>query len=165
MQHLARVGARAEQRVVAVHFADERVHVDHESLLARPGARPPGPLDRPSQHAVELARMAEGERTEKRSDGRRCDDAVAEHGGGAPGAQDVAVVDQVGAERHRGDQRRHLGARVRRTRTLTQLPVLHRGLDRLSSLRFRRPKRAVARQVHKLLERYDGSPVELARVA
>jgi hypothetical protein len=46
---------------------------------------------------------------------------VAEQHRGVGRAQDVAVVDRVGTERHRCDQRRHLRIRARRAGTLAEL--------------------------------------------
>jgi len=45
---------------------------------------------------------------------------VAEHLGGPRGAQQIAVLDRVRAERHRRDEAHHLGARVGATRSLAE---------------------------------------------
>jgi hypothetical protein len=49
---------------------------------------------------------------------------VAEHVSGPAGAQHVAVIDAVRAERHRRDERHDLAARMRRARPITQVDRL-----------------------------------------
>src|SRR3954468_12231652 len=85
VQHLARVRACGEDRVVAEHagvavggallqpaadLADEAVDVDDEPLGAGTGAGVPGALKRPAEQRVELADMPEGKRAQPRPERR-----------------------------------------------------------------------------------------------
>ena len=145
MQHLAGVRARGQERVAAanpgvaerrallgpaVHLANERIDIDDQALVARAGAGRPRPRQRLSQHPVELTDVPERKRPEERAQRRRRRDLMAEDRAGPPGAQHVAVIDAVRAERHRRDQRHDLAARMRRARPLTEVdrPV-HQRLD------------------------------------
>jgi len=56
--------------------------------------------------------VPERERAQERPQGRRRGDPATEQPPSPPGAQHVAVIDVVGAEHHRVDQRHHLAARV-----------------------------------------------------
>jgi hypothetical protein len=98
---------------VAVHLADEGVDVDHQPPAAGAGTRRPGALERFGEHAIELAHVPKRKRAQKRPQRRRGRDPMAEQPAGPPRAQDVAVVDRVGAQQHRRDQRHRLRARVR----------------------------------------------------
>ena len=135
MQHLARVGARGEQRVVAallgvaearallvvaVHLADEAVDIDDEAPGAGAGARPPGARQRLGEQPVELAHVAEGERAQERAQRRGCRQPAAQQPAGAARPQKLTVIDRVGAQEHRVDQRHHLAARVRRPRPVAR---------------------------------------------
>ncbi|MDP9346199.1 MAG: hypothetical protein M3P44_10820, partial [Actinomycetota bacterium] len=135
MQHLAGVRARGEDRVItalagvakrcallfaAVNLADERVDVDDQPAGRRSGARLPRARERVGQDAVELADMPKRERAQKRAQRRRRRDPVTEDLAGSPGAQDVAVVNAVRAERHRRDERHDLRTRVRRARPVAE---------------------------------------------
>ena len=57
---------------VAVNLADETVDIDHQAFITRAGAHPPRTSQCLCQHAVELADMAEGERSQERSQRRWC---------------------------------------------------------------------------------------------
>jgi hypothetical protein len=96
---------------VAVDLADEAVDVDHQPPRARPGARQPRASQHLAQDAVELAHVPEREGAPKRPERRRGHRLVAENRLGPPGAQDLAVIDAVGAEQHRVHQREHLVSR------------------------------------------------------
>ena len=97
----------------------------HRSPAApRPGRRPPARrarAPRPSS-AVELADMPERERAQKRPQRRGRRHPAAQQPARAARAQHVAVIDAVGAQHHRVDQRHHLAARVRRARPVTPQP-------------------------------------------
>jgi len=94
-----------------VDLADEAVDIDHEPALARAGARPPSAPQRLAEHPVKLADVPEGKRAQKRTERRWRHRPVLEHRLGAPRAQHVAVVDRVGPEQHRVDQRQNLAPR------------------------------------------------------
>jgi hypothetical protein len=66
--------------------------VDDEPLIARPGTRPPGPLKRRAEHAVELAHVPEREGTQERSERRGRRDAVAEQSRGGHRGTRPALV-------------------------------------------------------------------------
>jgi len=97
---------------IAVHLADEAVDIDDESAGAGPGAGLPRALKGAAEQRVEVADMPEGERTQERPERRRRRHPAAQQPSGAPGPEHVAVVDAVGAEHHRVDQRHHLAPRV-----------------------------------------------------
>jgi hypothetical protein len=116
VQDLAGVRARGQDRVVAAHpgvaeggtllaapehLADERVDVDHEALVARAGAESPGARERIGQDPVELPDVPKRERPQEGAERRGRRDCVGEHLASPPGAQQVAVVDAVRAQRHR----------------------------------------------------------------
>jgi hypothetical protein len=65
-----------------------------------------------------LTHVAEGERAQKRAERRRGRDPAAQQPARAPRPQDVGVVDAVGAQHHRVDERDHLAARPRRARPI-----------------------------------------------
>jgi pimeloyl-ACP methyl ester carboxylesterase len=136
VQHLAAVGAGGEDRVIAADprvaerrallgaaegLADERVDIDDEALGARARAGPPRALDRRGQDAVELADMPERERAQERAQRRGRHHAMPDDVGGAARPQHVAVVDAIGAQRHRRHQRHHLGALVARAGPIAQI--------------------------------------------
>jgi hypothetical protein len=83
----------------------------------------PGTAQCFGEDAVELADVPERERAQKRPERRRRRHALSEHVPGATGAQHVAVVDAVRAERHRRNQRHDLHAGVGCPRTV---PEAHR---------------------------------------
>ena len=133
MQHLAGVRARGHDRVipkllgvpepgalllVAAHLADEAVDVDDQPAGAGASAGLPRPRERLTEDLVELANMPEGERPQERAQRRGRRDPAPEQPPRAARSQHLAVIDAVGAQRHRVDQRHHLPARVRRTRTI-----------------------------------------------
>lgn len=137
VQRLARVRARGEDRViaeqlgvavagalleVAVHLADEAVDVDHQSAVARAGAGQPRPLQRPAQQRVELAHMPERERAQERPQRRGRRQPAAQQSTSATRAQHARVVDAVGAEHHRKQQRHHLATRVGGARPVAAQP-------------------------------------------
>src|SRR5262249_11316107 len=128
VQDLARARAGGEQGViaafagvaetgallrVAVHLTDEAVDVDHQALLIRAGARRPGARKRLGQHAVELAHVPQGDRTQTGAGRRRPQGPRAGQRRRAPGPEQVAVVDRVGPERDRVRERADLAARPR----------------------------------------------------
>jgi len=132
--HLASVGARGQQRVVAapagvaerrallavaVDLADEAVDVDHQTPVAGTGPRLPRPLERLGQQPVELTDMPERERTQERAERRRRSHAT-EQRPQAPGPQHIAVVDAVRAERHRVNQGHDLAPRIRSADAVTK---------------------------------------------
>ena len=145
VDHLAGVRARSEDRVItalagiakggallgiAVHLADERVDIDCEPPVTRPGAGRPRTLKRLAKDSVELADMAERKGAQERAQRRRRDDVVAEHLPGPAGSKQIAVIDAVRAQRHRRDQGHHLGARIGRPRAVTEIDaVLDERLD------------------------------------
>jgi hypothetical protein len=134
VQRLARIGAGGEDRVVAEQpgvavggalledLADEAVDVDHQPPAAGPRAGPPRPLDRPPQQRVELAHVPEGERAQERAERRRGGDPATQQPPGAPGPQHVGVVDAVGAQHHRIQQRHDLAPRVGGAGTVAAQP-------------------------------------------
>jgi hypothetical protein len=137
VQDLAGIGPRGEHRVitapfgvaephtllaVAVYLADEAVHVDDEPLIARAGARPPCSRERLIEHPVELAHVAEGERPKERPERRGRRQPSAQQTTRTTRAQHLAVVDAIGAEQHREDERHHLPARVRRAGPIARQP-------------------------------------------
>jgi hypothetical protein len=139
MQHLAGVGAGGDQRVVAAHagvaepstlllaaehLADERIDIDDRALACRAGACSPRAGERVAQDAVKLADMPEREGTQERPERRWRRNCVAEDLTGSAGAQQIAVVDAVRAQRHRRDQRHHLRARIRRARPVAEVDCL-----------------------------------------
>ena len=141
VQRLARVGAGREDRVVAeqlrvavggallepaADLSDEAVDVDHQPPVAWAGAGLPGALERYPEQPVELAHVPERERAQKRSQRRWRRQPAAEQSPRPPGPQHVAVVEAVGAEHHREQQRHHLATRVRRARPVAPQP--HRTL-------------------------------------
>ena len=139
MEDLAGVGPGSQQRVVAKHpgvavggaalvvavdLADGGIHVDRHRLLAGPGARRPGLGEGVLGGSVQLADVPEGERAQERPQRRRGHDAVAEHGRGGPGAQQVGVVDAVATSHQRVDQGQHLAARSVGTGSIAQIDQL-----------------------------------------
>ena len=66
--------------------------------------------------------MPERERAQKRPQRRRRRQPAAQQPPRAPGAQHVAVVDAVGAQHHRKQQRHHLAPGVRRARPIAPQP-------------------------------------------
>ncbi len=129
MQELAGVRARGEDRVVAararvaerrallgvaVHLADEGVDVDDQARLTGAGTGLPRARERLAEHAVELAHVPERERAQERPQRRGRRHPAAQQPARAPRAQQVAVIDRVGAQRHRVDERHHLAPRVAR---------------------------------------------------
>ena len=90
--------------VIAVDLADERIDINDESILARPGTRRPRARQAVSQHPVELADMPERERPQERPQRRRRRHRMPEHRPGLARAQHVAVIDAVRPERHRRHQ-------------------------------------------------------------
>ena len=107
-----------------MHLAHERVDVDHQPLLARPGTRLPSTPQRLGQHPVELAHVPERERAQERPQRRGRHHTVTTHQTRAARAQQVAVVDRVGAQKHRVHQRQHLPPRPRRRRPTGQIDRL-----------------------------------------
>jgi hypothetical protein len=144
VQDLAAVGPGGEERVVAalagvaetgallriaVDLPDEAVQVDDEAPGARPGPGGPRPAQRLGQHAIQLAHVPEGERAQERPQRRRRRQR-AEQRPQAPGPQDVAVIDRVGAQEHRRQKRHHLASRIGRPRPLSEPDAaLHQRLD------------------------------------
>jgi hypothetical protein len=146
VQHLARVRARREDRVVAqqlgvpvgraalqaaADLADEAVDIDDEPAITGTRARLPRPLNRLAEQRVELADMPERKRPQERPQRRRCRDPAAQQPARAARAQHAAVIDAVGAQHHRVEQRHHLAARVGATRPIATQPhaVLRERLD------------------------------------
>ena len=134
MQDLAGARAAREQRVipalfgvpepdtlllVAIGLADETVDVEHETLLARTGARPPRAHERLVEHPVELTHMPESERPQKRPQRRGRGQPPAEQSPRATRPQHITVIDAISAEQHRVDQSHHLPARIRCPRPIT----------------------------------------------
>jgi hypothetical protein len=91
-----------------VDLTDEAVDVDDQAPAARSAAGRPGTPERLAEHPVELAHVPEGERPQERPQCRRRRDAMAQHSTDAPRAHDVAVIDRIGPQQHRRDQRHHL---------------------------------------------------------
>jgi hypothetical protein len=98
--------------LVAVHRADEAVDIDDQALRARSRASGPGTAERLPEHAVELAHVPEGKRAQERADRRGRGQPAAKQPARAPRAEQLAVVDRVGAEQHRVDERDQLAAGV-----------------------------------------------------
>jgi hypothetical protein len=136
VQHLAGVSPGGQQRVVAelaggavggaalvvaVDLADGGVQVDGHGPIARAGAGRPRPAHEGLGHAVELADVAEGEAAQERPERRRGHHAVAEHGRGGPGTQQLGVVDAVGSGDDRVQQGQHLAARLVGTGTAAEV--------------------------------------------
>ena len=115
----------------AADLADEAVDVDDEAVVTRPGACLPGALNGPAEQPVELAHMPERECPQKRPERRRRRHPAAEQPARATRAQDIAVIDAVGAQDHRVQQRHHLAPGVRSARPVTTQPhpILRERLD------------------------------------
>jgi hypothetical protein len=94
VEDLAGVGTEGEQRVqpqptgvavasallvVPVDLADRGVHVHDQRPVTRSGAGPPRAAEKLTGHLVELADMAERERTQPGPDRRGCHHAVPQH--------------------------------------------------------------------------------------
>ena len=106
----------------AADLADEAVDVDHQAPVAGTGAGLPGPLERPAEQRVELAHVPERERPQERPQRRRRRQPAAQQPPRAARPQHIAVVDAVGAQHHREQQRHHLAARVGRARPIAPQP-------------------------------------------
>ncbi len=104
---------------IAVDLADETVDVDHEAIITGAGAGPPRARESLRQQPVELTDMPKGERPQERPQCRRGRQPPAQQPARAARTQHIAIIDRIGAEQHRVDQRHHLPARVRRPRTIT----------------------------------------------
>jgi len=98
---------------VTVDLPDEGVDVNDQPPVNGSGARLPRPAQRLGQQPVELADVPEGERAQERPQ-RRGRRHPPKQGPQAPGAQHVAVVNAVRAQRHRVDQRHDLASGVGR---------------------------------------------------
>ncbi len=137
MQRLARVGSGGEDRVVAeqpgvavggtllqapADLADETVDVDHQPPVTRAGAGLPRALKRLPEELVELAHVPERERAQKRPQRRRRRDPATQQPARPARAQHARVVDAVGAQDHRVEDRHHLAAHIRRARPVTTQP-------------------------------------------
>jgi hypothetical protein len=121
---LAGIAVGGAPLLVTVDLADEAVDVDDEPPRGRARTRRPGSPQRLTEYAVELAHVPEGERAQERAERRRGHRLVAQNGLRLPGAQEVAVVDRVGARRHRVQKREHLATRPRGPRSLAQVDRL-----------------------------------------
>src|SRR5690606_41778204 len=86
---------------VAVHLTDRGIDVDHQRVIAGPGARCPRRGQRLLGEPVELADMAEGERPKEGPYRRRRRDPMPQYRCGRPGAQHVYVIDAVRPSDHR----------------------------------------------------------------
>jgi hypothetical protein len=139
MQHLARARAGREDRVVAalariaeagalllgtVHLPDEGVDLDHKTLAAGSRADRPGSPDRHRQQPLQLAHMPEAERAQEDAERRGRQHALPKQHLPTPGPQHVAIVDRIGAKRHRLHERADLAPRPRSTGTSAQLDRL-----------------------------------------
>jgi hypothetical protein len=118
----ARVAVGRALLEIAADLADEAVDVDHQPAVARAGAGLPRARQRLRQQPVELADMPEGERAQKRPQGRGRGQPAAEQPSRAPGPEHAAVVDAVGAQHHRKQQRHRLASRVGRARPVAPQP-------------------------------------------
>jgi hypothetical protein len=107
---------------VTVHLADEAVDIDRQPAVAGTGASLPGARQALGEQAVQLTHVPERKRTQKRPQRRRRGDPAAQQPARATRAQHVAVIDAVGTQRHRVDQRHHLAARVARPEPLRPQP-------------------------------------------
>ena len=112
VQHLAGVGAGGQQRMVAQHpgvavgraalgvpvdLAHRGVDIDGDRLVAEAGPGRPRPGEQGLGHAVELAEVAEGKRTQERAQGR---------GGPSPGGRGPGRWHQCAAHQCRRCNRR-----------------------------------------------------------
>jgi hypothetical protein len=115
----------------AADLADEAVDIDHQPAVARAGTGLPRALNRPAQQRVELTDMPERKRAQKRPQRRRGRDPAPEQSARPASAQHAGVVDAVGAEHHRVDERHHLAPRVGRPGPLAAQPhqIAGQGLD------------------------------------
>jgi hypothetical protein len=111
-----------------VDLTDERIDVDRQRVLARPGAGRPRPRKAVGEHPIQLADVPERERPQERPKRRRRRDPMPEHRGGLPRAQHVAVLDAVSAQDHRADHRHHLATRIRAALALAEI---HARVDQL----------------------------------
>jgi hypothetical protein len=110
--------------VVAVDLADGGIQVNGHGPIARAGTGRPRPAHESLGNSVELADVAEGEAAQEGPQRRRGHDAVAEHLGGGPAAQQVGVIDAVRSGDDRMDQGQHLATRPMGTRTATKVDQL-----------------------------------------
>ena len=105
-----------------MHLADETVDIDHQPLRAGSRTGPPRARDRLGQQPVELADMPERERAQEGPQGGGRRQPAAQQPPCATGSEQLAVIDRVGTQQHREDQRHHLAPRVRRPRPLAPQP-------------------------------------------
>ncbi len=180
VQRLPGVGARGQQRVVPVELGvavggallvvaadltDEAVDVDHQPAVARAGAGLPGPLDRPAQQRVELADVPERQRAQERAERRWRGDPAAQQPARPARPQHAGVVDAVGPEHHREQQRHDLTSRVRRPGPVA--PQAHQpASQRLDpqALRDRRDKHHACLTNQPLIVEPDPQPVQSDRL-
>ncbi|WP_230317224.1 hypothetical protein [Conexibacter sp. W3-3-2] len=109
--------------------------------------------------------MPERERPQERAERRRGKHAVADQFGGAPRAQQVAVVDAVGAERHRRDQRHRLRALQAGAGTITEIDGLVDELLGPKALGKRRDQRDPGAGDRPLIVKTDVDRVQSGRPA
>jgi hypothetical protein len=139
VQHLTAVGAEGQQRVqaepagvavagtllvVAVDLADRGVHVHGQRPVTGTRAGHPCSAQQLAEHAVELADVPEGERSQPRPDRGGRHHAVAEDRAGRPGPQRLDVVDAIATGEQRVDQGEQLATGPGRARTITQINEL-----------------------------------------
>jgi hypothetical protein len=139
VQHLTAVGAEGQQwvqaepagvavagtlLVVAVGLADRGVHVHGQRPVTGTRAGHPCSAQQLAEHAVELADVPEGERSQPRPDRGGRHHAVAEDRAGRPGPQRLDVVDAIATGEQRVDQGEQLATGPGRSRTITQINEL-----------------------------------------
>jgi hypothetical protein len=135
VQDLAGAGASGQDRVIAatagvakpgallviaMNLTDKRININNQPVAAGAGAGRPRARQAVGQDAIELADMPERERAQKRAQRRGRRDTVAEHRRGLARAQDVAVLDAVGPQRHGADHGHDLAPRIGGARTVAQ---------------------------------------------
>jgi hypothetical protein len=110
--------------VVAVDLADRGVHVHGQRPVTGTRAGHPCSAQQLAEHAVELADVPEGERSQPRPDRGGRHHAVAEDRAGRPGPQRLDVVDAIATGEQRVDQGEQLATGPGRARTITQINEL-----------------------------------------
>ncbi|HEV7806120.1 MAG TPA: hypothetical protein VGO80_09890 [Solirubrobacteraceae bacterium] len=106
----------------AADLAYEAVDIDHQPAVTRAGAGLPGALDRPAQQRIELTDVPERKRAQERPQRRRRRNPATEQPARAPCPQHAGVINAVGAQDHRVDERHHLAPRIRRARPVATQP-------------------------------------------